>query len=100
MTVTYTIYNGEVHTTYESFFEKYKVPLGIKDKWIEAWSPLEKFSKGWKVIFSSRPHYDDKRYGNMYIVEKGNNILIVNEGAFMSEKAPLNVNSKMRTIWK
>jgi ABC-type proline/glycine betaine transport system substrate-binding protein len=99
MTVTYTIYTGEVHTTYASFFEKYKVPLEIKNKWIECWSPTGKYSKGWKVIFSSPARFDDSRYGKMYIVEKGANILIVNENAFMGNDL-LDVNSEMREIWK
>ena len=99
MTVTYTIYVRAAHTTYASFFARYKVPLKIKDKWIDDWRPADASDKGWKVVFSSLPLDRDKRFGRMYIVEKGSHVLIVNERAFMGID-PLDVNSEMRDIWK
>lgn len=98
------IYTGEIHSTYESFFEKYHA-LEWKKYWLDEYTPKarknSKRSHGWEVVFSAPQQgeftgVDD--ITRMYLVKKGNHVLVVNNKAFISREDPHAIY--WRKIWK
>lgn len=98
----WSVYTGEVHSTYESFFEKYHATKW-KEYWENEYIPKtdSKFSSGWEVVFSAPQQgeftgVDD--ITRMYLVKRGNRVLIVNNKAFISREDPHAIY--WRKIWK
>ena len=99
----WSIYTGEVHSTYESFFEKYHVTKW-KKYWANEYVPktdISKISGSWEVVFSAPQKGEFTRIDDitrMYLVKKGNHVLIINNKAFMTREDWRKAD--YRKIWK